>query len=74
MASNGKSVAGAADADGNARVLTELRNIKAAAGLLFDRSLGLDRQDAEAIGYLAQRVEEHAEHALEALQRHNAPP
>jgi len=48
-------------------ISTELRNIMAAAKLLYDRSLGLEPSDAEAVGYLAQRVEEHAQQALQAL-------
>lgn len=67
MGSYGTHRPPAGDAEGHARVFAELRNIKAAANLLFDRSLGLEPQDAEAIGYLAQRVDEHVDHALRVL-------
>lgn len=46
----------------------ELANIKTVAGLLFKRSVTLsDRDDADEIGYLVQRVEAHVDAVRAAI-------
>lgn len=54
-------------------VVRALMDLKTVAGLLFDSSLLLPKSDAERIGYLAQRVETHADAGLRALERQAVP-
>ena len=57
-----------------ALVLAALIDLQAVGGLLAARSLTLStRDEAEQIGYLAQRVRRHTESAMRALDGERSP-